>query len=102
MTPLRVLKPEYGGTFLTEPADPKPVRFVLPGELATTDPLTILEPSPHRTTPGCLHFGTCGGCDYQHATYPTQLQLKQQILQETLGAAGLTNLPEIQTHAAGF
>ena len=95
---LRVLDPHYGGAFLTEQGG-APVRFVLPGESITLDPITILQPSPDRTTPGCRHFGTCGGCDYQHATYPAQLRLKQQILDQTLQPSGL-DLPPIQTHAA--
>jgi 23S rRNA (uracil1939-C5)-methyltransferase len=49
----------------------------------------ILTPSPHRVQPLCPHFGPCGGCHYQHADYPTQLALKQQILRESLERAGV-------------
>lgn len=101
MNPLRVLTPQYGGAFATEPSQPTPIRFVLPGELLEPASHTLLEPSPNRTPPTCRHFGACGGCDYQHATYPAQLRLKQDILSNTLAAAGLTNLPPTQTHAAG-
>ena len=96
---LRVTQPEYGGTFRTDP-DSAPLRLVLPGELIDPSPLHILEPSPNRTTPRCPHFGACGGCDYQHATYSAQLHLKQTILHQTLESAGLPTLPQIQTHAA--
>ena len=34
----------------------------------------IKQLSPQRTTPFCNHFGTCGGCSWQHINYPTQLQ----------------------------
>jgi 23S rRNA (uracil1939-C5)-methyltransferase len=34
--------------------------------------------SPLRTQPFCDHFGTCGGCKWQHIGYETQLAFKQQ------------------------
>jgi 23S rRNA (uracil1939-C5)-methyltransferase len=45
---------------------------------------SILEPSPHRIQPGCPHFGHCGGCHYQHSSYGHQLEIKKEILRETL------------------
>ena len=44
----------------------------------------VIEPSPHRIPPACPYFGQCGGCHYQHATYEHQLEIKTQILRETL------------------
>jgi 23S rRNA (uracil1939-C5)-methyltransferase len=38
----------------------------------------ILEKSEHRTTPECIHFGTCNGCKIQNIDYPYQLQIKRQ------------------------
>jgi 23S rRNA (uracil1939-C5)-methyltransferase len=49
----------------------------------------VLTPSPNRVPPPCPHFGSCGGCHYQHADYATQLALKQQVLRETLVRAGV-------------
>lgn len=40
--------------------------------------LRILRASPHRVTPLCPYFGDCGGCQYQHIDYATQLQLKHK------------------------
>src|SRR6185369_11286242 len=34
--------------------------------------------SPNRSQPFCTHFGTCGGCSWQHLNYTSQLQYKQQ------------------------
>jgi 23S rRNA (uracil1939-C5)-methyltransferase len=60
----------------------------------------IMEPSVDRVEARCIHFGVCGGCQYQHAIYDAQLELKRTILKETLGRAGLEEFPEIETHSA--
>lgn len=41
-------------------------------------------PSSHRSTPFCEHFGTCGGCKWQHMTYDAQLQFKQKAVHDAL------------------
>lgn len=76
------------------------VPFVLPGEEVDVEIVEqtkkldrgrvtqMLEPSPNRTEPFCPHFGVCGGCDYQHISYDAQLELKEQILRETLHRIG--------------
>ncbi len=50
--------------------------------------LEVLTPSPHRVTPGCAHFGTCGGCSLQHLTPEAQIVAKQQVLAEQLAHIG--------------
>ena len=92
---ISVGKPLYGGTFN---AGTRQLPFVLPGEQLVDD--TVTHPSPHRVVPGCVHFGTCGGCQYQHADTPTQVVVKQEILADLLSAAGLTNLPVITPYSA--
>ena len=37
----------------------------------------ILEPSPFRVEPECIHFGVCGGCKWQNMSYEKQLEFKQ-------------------------
>lgn len=44
----------------------------------------IIHPSPSRTDPVCPLFGACGGCSWQHISYPVQLEQKRHILAETL------------------
>lgn len=68
----------------------------MPGERVSVEPVrdskgvfwhrvkSVLEPSPDRIEPRCPHFTKCGGCQYQHARYETQLQLKTGILREQL------------------
>jgi len=60
---------------------------------------SILEPSPHRVEPGCPHFGRCGGCHYQHSSYEHQLEIKKEILRETLKRTAKLELSvDIQVH----
>jgi 23S rRNA (uracil1939-C5)-methyltransferase len=48
----------------------------------------ILRPSSERTLPPCPVFGRCGGCQWQHIAYPSQLRYKEVILKETLERIG--------------
>ncbi len=48
----------------------------------------VLERSPSRIEPPCPLFGICGGCMWQHAAYPDQLEWKRQILVEQIHRIG--------------
>ncbi len=48
----------------------------------------VLEPSPDRVAPPCLHFGTCGGCDFKQLTYEAQLAAKVAIIGDCLQRLG--------------
>lgn len=56
----------------------------------------IIKESEKRTTPFCFHFGTCGGCTWQHINYDTQLYYKQKQVQDNLERIGGLSLPEIK------
>ena len=108
----------YGGDGLAHlPADERGLGkavflpFVLPGEkadatlieqkpgFARAHPNSILEASSHRVEPKCPYFGTCGGCHYQHASYEHQLEIKKDILKETLKRTARLDTPvEVQLH----
>ena len=45
----------------------------------------LKQASEYRTTPFCEHFGTCGGCKWQHMTYEAQLKFKQKSVADALG-----------------
>lgn len=53
----------------------------------------ILHSSPHRVVPRCPHFTECGGCDWQHLSYPEQLRWKGSILKEELAKIAHIDLP---------
>jgi 23S rRNA (uracil1939-C5)-methyltransferase len=110
---VEIEKSVYGGAFLAR-VEGKAVfvPLTLPGEQAriritrdkrgysTAEPEQIVTIAPQRIAPACRHFGTCGGCHYQHATYETQLSFKQAILHETLDRADVPIPGEINILSA--
>ena len=72
------------------------VPFALPGErirarvfrnhknYSDADLVDVIEASPDRVDPSCPLFGKCGGCQYQHLSYATQLAWKQRQVGELL------------------
>lgn len=59
------------------------------------DMLRLVKPSPHRMVPFCKHFGTCGGCTWQHLAYPAQLAFKRQEVIDNLQRIGGLDLPDV-------
>jgi len=104
---VKIEKLVYGGAGLARtPERVTLVPFTAPGEEvqivpgkvhaghreATVD--SIATPSPHRVAAPCPHFGTCGGCHYQHLTYEAQVAAKVEILREQLQRIGRITVPE--------
>ncbi len=59
----------------------------------------VVEPSPARIDPDCPYFARCGGCHYQHTGYDHQLEIKGEILRETLQRTAKIEIPvDIQLH----
>ena len=111
---LKIVKAVYGGDSLghatSDPSRDGKAIFVpltLPGEtarvhiteerrtLAKAEVDTILVSSKDRIDAPCPHFGFCGGCQYQHASYEAQIAMKREILSETLSRAGVSIPGEI-------
>lgn len=54
----------------------------------------ITKPSPLRIAPRCSYFTRCGGCDYQHLSYPDQLTVKKaQVMEAFRRIGGFSDLP---------
>jgi len=96
----------HGGDGMGRAPDGRPVfvPFAAPGERIRVEPgeshkgffrarlLEVIESSPDRTAPRCRHFGECGGCQFQHLTYASQVRAKESILREQLVRLG--GIPE--------
>jgi tRNA/tmRNA/rRNA uracil-C5-methylase (TrmA/RlmC/RlmD family) len=50
--------------------------------------LRVLQPAPGRVEPACRYFGACGGCQYQHIDYATQLQIKHKQIADLFERIG--------------
>ena len=60
---------------------------------AFADTVVVHRASSDRVVPLCPYFGVCGGCQLQHASYRLQLELKEEVLAESLQRHGL-RMPE--------
>ncbi|MFO7769289.1 MAG: TRAM domain-containing protein [bacterium] len=56
----------------------------------------VLEESPHRTEPRCVHFFTCGGCRLQHLDYAAQLRAKTAQVTDALERIGHFDDPPVR------
>lgn len=50
--------------------------------------IQVLKPSPERATPQCRYYGDCGGCQYQHISYPQQLRIKHKQIADLFQRIG--------------
>ncbi len=57
--------------------------------------LRLLAPGPDRAAPACPSFGACGGCDWQHLSYPSQLAAKRSIVEDALRRIGRLASPAV-------
>jgi len=60
----------------------------LKGKTAFAEIVEIIKPSDERITPPCRYFGRCGGCDFQHLNYESQLNAKIGIVKDSLTRIG--------------
>jgi len=76
------------------------VPFVLVGEeveaeltevkknFARAKPVRVLQSSSERVDAPCPYFGACGGCQYQHIAYETQLRIKHKQITDLFERIG--------------
>jgi 23S rRNA (uracil1939-C5)-methyltransferase len=100
---LRPTSPAHGGASIARDDEGRVwlVNYALPGEVveaesrgkqggvAVAATTRVIEASPNRVEPRCPYFGTCGGCQWQHASYTHQLELKRQVVEEAWSRTGL-------------
>ena len=104
---LRPTSPAHGGASVArDEGKVWLVNYALPGEVVEAEPrgkqggvavantTGVIEASPHRVQPRCPYFGQCGGCQWQHASYAHQLDLKRQVVEEAWARAGLRLPPD--------
>jgi len=58
------------------------------------------EYSKDRVDPFCEHFGTCGGCKWQHIPYSLQLAFKQQQVEDNMQRIGKITTAKTETIVA--
>ncbi|MCO5222366.1 MAG: class I SAM-dependent RNA methyltransferase [Thermomicrobiales bacterium] len=56
--------------------------------------VSLGRPGPDRVAPACRWYGECGGCDFQHLSYPAQLEAKRAIVADAFRRLGGIELPE--------
>ncbi len=64
--------------------------------------LEIIEPSKCRTKPECPLAKVCGGCQWQYIDYKEQLNIKKQIVKETLDKISGMDTPVNDVIASDF
>lgn len=76
------------------------VPYVIPGEkvritivedhkdYAIAQVEDVIDPSPSRVKPPCRYYTLCGGCQFQHLDYETELKIKEEILRDLFTRQG--------------
>lgn len=86
------------------------VPFSAPGDLLDIDVegkraaiVSVIEPSPDRVTPPCLHFGVCGACQTQHIAHDAYRAWKHGLVVRALQSAGVATevAPLVDAHGEG-
>ena len=104
---LRPTAPAHGGASVArEDGKVWLVNYALPGEVVEAEPrgrqggvavaatTRVMEASPNRVVAPCPYFGTCGGCQLQHAAYAHQLELKRTVVADVWARASLRLPPD--------
>ncbi len=97
---LKSLMPAYGGYTLARDEKVIFIKGAIPGEVvearieekkkdySIASVVNVVEPSESRVEPPCRVFGICGGCQLQFASHEKQLEMKDEILLDSLARIG--------------
>jgi 23S rRNA (uracil1939-C5)-methyltransferase len=110
---LKSLMPAYGGFSLARDEKVIFIKGAVPGEVvevrieekkkdySIASVVGVLEPSEHRVEPQCRVFGICGGCQLQYVSHEKQLDMKNEILLDSLARiGGIEAVPDAAFSAA--
>ncbi|MEZ4878823.1 MAG: 23S rRNA (uracil(1939)-C(5))-methyltransferase RlmD [Chitinophagales bacterium] len=64
-------------------------------DFALGEIVALQQASTDRIDAFCEHFGTCGGCTWQHASYDNQLKYKTQIVADAFKRVGKIDIEMI-------
>ncbi len=65
------------------------------------EPDEIIESAPERRDPPCPWFGNCGGCQWMHMDYGSQIRWKEDVFRQALrGIAHIREYPPLRVHPA--
>ena len=76
--------------FIDEALPGETVEFVYTDsrrEYAEGKVVKLLTRAPQRIEPACPHFGSCGGCSFQHVADAEQIKIKEGLLKEQFSAS---------------
>ena len=97
---LKALMPAYGGYSLARDEKVIFIKGAIPGEVvevkieekkrdySIASVVNVVEPSEYRVVPKCRVFGSCGGCQLQFVSHEKQLDMKNEILLDSLKRIG--------------
>jgi 23S rRNA (uracil1939-C5)-methyltransferase len=82
----------------TAPGDVVDTKLDVRGRFARGTLRSVIEASPDRVTPPCIHYvrDRCGGCQLQHVAYDAQLRAKSAIVGDAMQRIGKRNVPEVE------
>jgi len=113
MITVKIEKESYGSFIARNEGKIVFTENVLPGELcrlkiteekkdfAFAELIEVLEPSANRIEPACPNYLKCGGCDYLHAEYNTELEIKRNIIKDCSKRIGRFDFSsEIKTYSS--
>lgn len=90
--------------FIDEALPGETVDFVytdIKRDYAEAKVVNLITRSEQRITPACPHFGSCGGCSFQHVADAEQIKIKEQLLVEQFRRIGKLEIPEIWSVLTG-